>query len=77
MAIMKRKQTATKEMVTRIPAGVQLLTYQDASMRLGISVRTLQKRVKSGDVAHVRLGRKVYFTEELLIEYIESCIHGG
>lgn len=63
--------------MTRIPANVQLLTYQDASKRLGVSVRTLQKRVKSGDVAHVRLGRKVYFTEELLIEYIQASIKGG
>lgn len=74
MYMKKLKQTATRGIVTRVNANEKLMTYQEASKRLGISVRTLQKRVKSGDAPHVRIGRKVFFTEGLLIEYINSCI---
>jgi len=77
MYMKKQKQTAARGIVTRINANERLIPYQEASKRLGISVRTLQKRVKSGDAPHVRIGRKVYFTEGLLIEYINSCVEGG
>lgn len=77
MVSMRKKQTATAGKVTRINANERLITYKEAAERIGISVRTLSKRVKNGDVPHVRIGRKVFFTEGLLIEYINKCIEGG
>jgi excisionase family DNA binding protein len=52
----------------------RLLTYKEAAEIIGVSVRTLQKLVGSGDIACVRLGRKVRFTERFLIDYINRCV---
>lgn len=49
-----------------------LLTVQQASEFLHISVSTLHKLSASKSVAHYRLGKRVFFKPEDLEEYLES-----
>lgn len=75
MKAMKRNKMNPRR-TKRVGEGETLVGYDSAAERLNISVRTLQKLVKSGECPHVRIGRKVFFTEGILVEFIESCIRG-
>jgi len=44
---------------------------QEAAKRLGISVVTLDREVSRKRMPHLRIGRRVLFTEQLLDQYIE------
>lgn len=54
-----------------------LLTYQQTAPRLGISVCTLQRLKAKKRILYVEMGRKVYFTEQIIEDYINSRTHGG
>ncbi len=45
---------------------------KEAAQRLGISVVTLDREVAKRRMPHLRIGRRVLFTEQLLTQYIEQ-----
>lgn len=51
-------------------ADLDLLDAQRAARRLGISRRTLERRVAAGDVVPVRVGRRVLFRPSDLADLI-------
>jgi len=53
-----------------------LYTYPEAGKLLRLTVRTLQSQVKSGELRCVRIGRRVYFTDIQLLDWVESCRRG-
>lgn len=58
----------------------QLLTYQQAAERVGLSVRTLIKEVGSGRIVVHRLGPRggtVRFSPEDLDRYVHRCRKAG
>ena len=71
---MKRK--AARGTIRQVSAGEPLLTYQQSAERLGVSVRALYELAKAGIIPHVRIGRKVFFTEGFLLDYINQCVRG-
>ena len=54
-----------------------LLTYQETAPRLRISISALQKLNARKEIRCVRVGRKVFFTEALIAEYINEQTQGG
>ncbi|MCA8889643.1 MAG: helix-turn-helix domain-containing protein [Parvularculaceae bacterium] len=55
--------------VVQIP---QLLTEREAAARLGVSLSTLQRLRRIGQVAFIKIGRLVKYREEHLAEYLEA-----
>lgn len=49
---------------------LNLLTVEDISQKLGLGKATVYKIIKK--LKHIRLGRKIYVTEEDLSAYIRS-----
>lgn len=47
-------------------------TRNEAAKRLGISVVTLDRELARRRIPHLRIGRRVLFTDELLRRYIEE-----
>lgn len=47
-------------------------TRNEAAKRLGISVVTLDRELARRRIPHLRIGRRVLFTDELLRKYIEE-----
>ena len=47
-----------------------LLTVEDITQKLGLGKTTVYKMIKK--LKHIRLGRKIYVTEEDLNEYIQA-----
>lgn len=43
---------------------------REAAKRLGISVVTLDREIAKKKMPHFRVGRRVLFTQELLLQYI-------
>lgn len=54
-----------------------LLTYDEAAAYLRINKNTLQKWKSANRVRWVQLGRRVFFTKELLDETISQQVRGG
>lgn len=50
---------------------------KEAARKLGVSVVTLDREVKNNNMPHVRIGRRVLFTQILLENYIERSTKGG
>jgi excisionase family DNA binding protein len=50
---------------------LNLLTVEDIAQKLGLGKTTVYKMIKK--LKHIRLGRKIYVTEEDLNDYI--CSH--
>jgi excisionase family DNA binding protein len=55
-------------------SGIGQLTFsrREAARRLGISVVTLDRELARNRVPHLRIGRRVLFTERLLQRYIDQ-----
>lgn len=51
----------------------KLLTEGEAAAILRISSRTLRQIRSEGRIHHVRIGRKVAYTEQDCINFIEAC----
>ena len=51
-----------------------LLKSKDVCMMLGISVRTLRKLVKQGEIPHLRIGRLLRFDPNALKRWIEAKV---
>lgn len=49
-----------------------LLKYKQASEVLGISKRTLRRRVNQGQIACIKMGKLVRFKQEDIEDYIKS-----
>ena len=45
---------------------------KEAARRLGISVVTLDREIAKKKMPHFRVGRRILFTENLLLEYINQ-----
>lgn len=45
---------------------------QEAALRLGVSVITIDRELAKNRLPHFRIGRRVLFTQELLEQYIEQ-----
>ena len=72
---MKRKHKVQQTAVgLLLPADMH--SYGEASKLLRLSVRTLQHYVKSGKLRCERVGRRVYFTDIQLLDWVESCRRG-
>jgi excisionase family DNA binding protein len=54
-----------------------LLTYDEAAAYLRINKNTLQKWKSAGRVRWITLGRRIFFTKELLDEMISQQVRGG
>jgi len=74
---MRKKRKVTEVRKTFATPLLGKMRYKEAANYLGVSERTLQKWVKLGTVPHYRIGRKVYFEESRLLEFVESCRVGG
>lgn len=55
--------------MTRSP---DLMTWTEAAVALGCSVRTVQRLRASGQIGYTRRGSSVYFTPADVSDYIES-----
>jgi len=58
--------------VSPVDGGPLLLSVQAASERLGISRATLYDLVRSGEIEHLRIGRRVLISRPALATFIES-----
>lgn len=45
--------------------------------RLGVSIRTLDRRCKEDGFPFIRLGNRMLFDPELSDEYMAGCVHRG
>lgn len=54
-----------------------LFTRKEASVKLGISVKTLDEERTSGRIAYIQRkpGAKVWITEEAIAEYLARATH--
>lgn len=50
-----------------------LISSQEASKRLGISIWTLYRWSKKGKLSHIRLGKKILFDPQDLEKFISDC----
>ena len=62
---------ARKELIPPIVA--EKMTYQHTANFLGVSTRTLRRWVKRDRIPHYKLGRRVYFEEQDLLRWVETC----
>ena len=49
------------------------MRYDNTALFLGVSVRTLRRWVRAKAIPFYRIGRKVYFEEAELLEWIANC----
>lgn len=49
----------------------QLLTYDDVAALLKVSVRTVMRRVRSGEIRAIRVGRLTRIRASDLVAYVE------
>jgi excisionase family DNA binding protein len=50
---------------------IQAFDRTEAARRLGLSVVTLDRELARGNITHVRVGRRVLFTQAHLEDYLE------
>lgn len=60
--------------ITMNASGIEQLTLTriEAARRLGISVVTLDRELARNRMPHLRIGRRVLFTEKLLQKYLDQ-----
>ena len=51
----------------------KFLTTGEVAAVMRCSERTVQNRVKNGDIVPLRNGRKVLFTMESILEFLQQC----
>lgn len=49
------------------------MRYDNTALFLGVSVRTLRRWVRSKTIPFYRIGRRVYFEEAELLDWIANC----
>jgi len=49
------------------------MDYNATALFLGVSMRTIKRWVKDEAIPHYRIGRRVYFDESRLFEWIGDC----
>ena len=49
-----------------------VLTRQQAAVRLGVNVRTIAREIERGNLKAFRVGRCIRITEQALSDYIEQ-----
>ena len=50
-----------------------LLTEKTAAARIGVSLTTLQRHRRAGAIECTKIGRCVKYTEQQILDYLESC----
>lgn len=63
-------------------SGHRLLTYKEAGVRLGgpdgpLSLSTVQRMVRQGALANVRIGGRVYIAQRSLDQYLDRMVELG
>lgn len=58
--------------VSSVDGGPLLLSVQTASEHLGISRATLYDLVRSGEIEHLRIGRRVLISRDALTRFIQT-----
>lgn len=66
-------QSMVSELLKEAPND-QILTYKEAAKELKVSTRTLEHRVKTGQIPHFRIGRAVRFSRNALLKHIYGQI---
>lgn len=49
-----------------------LLTAQEAADRLGVGKQWIEDQARAGLITHVRVGRRIRFSEEHLAEFVDA-----
>ena len=70
----RKKRNRAKERVKKVQLPADLYSYAEAGKLLRLSVRMLQHHVKAKSLQCVRIGRRVYFTEEQLFDFVGSSV---
>lgn len=52
----------------------RILTYPEAAKELQVSTRTLEHRVKTGQIPYFRIGRSVRFSRNALLKHLYGQI---
>ena len=50
----------------------QLLTVEQAAKFLTLSVPTMYSKVSRGEISHMKRGKRLYFSQKELIEYLKA-----
>lgn len=66
-------QSAENKAETVPPMGV---SAREAAKLLGVGERLLWAKTKTGEIPHLRIGRRVVYPVDLLREYIEAQARG-
>ncbi|HEY9793695.1 MAG TPA: helix-turn-helix domain-containing protein [Candidatus Obscuribacterales bacterium] len=48
-------------------------TIMDARPKIGYGASIIRKLINSGELGHVRLGRRILITDEQIAEYLRKC----
>ena len=73
MSTIFQSQNGTERGVYGTPlTDAKLLTYQEVAEFLRCSERTVQTRVKNGEIVPLRNGRLVLFTMESILEFLQQ-----
>ena len=51
----------------------QLLTVEDAAVRLSVSTKSIRRWIEAGELPAVRLGRAVRVEEAAVADFIDGC----
>lgn len=57
---------------SNFPSEKKALTRREAAQILAISISTLDREVSSGRIPHLRVGRRVLFRFESLVEHMKQ-----
>ncbi|GAA2237376.1 hypothetical protein GCM10010401_06910 [Rarobacter faecitabidus] len=58
-------------------ASSETISPADAGRRLGRTARTMTDMARSGEIPHVRIGRSIRFTEQIIADYIAAHTVGS
>ena len=61
-------------MSTQISLHDSLLTYQEAAERLRIHPITLTRYANAGKIDHLKIGKRVFFTEKQLEDFLTNSV---
>lgn len=60
----------------KAPIVADKMTYVDTANFVGVSERTLRRWVRKDNIPHYKVGHRVYFNQEDLFDWVESCRRG-
>jgi excisionase family DNA binding protein len=60
------------DLPSQLPEGPLLLSVKDATQQLGISRSVFYELIRSGEIEHVRVGRRVLISQAGLRKFVET-----